>query len=135
MKNNSENYDNRDFVGSYLYLVKSFPTVTYLMPNFKRLENSWKIKTVKKNPRNFINLRQLNSKNVVHGKAKFKNKLVASGFLEENDSILCDSPTSSKESICLNLNAIASFCWPCQPINIKSAFYKITILRYTVKPV
>ena len=39
----------------------------------------------------------------------------------------CDSPTSSKESMCLIFN-IASFCWPCQSGKIESAFYKITIL-------
>ena len=51
-----------------------------------------------------------------------KANLLTEGFQEDNSDILSDSPTCSKESMCLILNIIVSSKWLCWSIDTKSAF-------------
>lgn len=78
-------------------------------------------KTVVTENLHFIILRWVYSKKVVDGKAKVKSRLVDRGFQESNESTSKDSPKCSKETIYLILNIIASFAYPCQLIDTKSA--------------
>ena len=57
-----------------------------------------------------------------NGKKVIKTQLVARGFEEDSSNILKDSPTCTKESMRLILTLLASKNWPCNAIDIKSAF-------------
>ena len=62
------------------------------------------------------------SEKYINGELNVKARLVAKGFREDNSDILSDSPTCSKENMCLVLNIIPSSEWLCWAIDIKSAF-------------
>ena len=70
----------------------------------------------------FIDLIWVFSEKYINGELNVKAKLVAKGFREDNSDILSNSPTCSKENMCLVLNIIPSSEWLCWAIDIKSAF-------------
>ena len=70
----------------------------------------------------FIDLIWVFSEKYINGELNVKTRLVAKGFREDNSDILSNSPTCSKENMCLVLNIIPSSEWLCWAIDIKSAF-------------
>ena len=59
-----------------------------------------------------------------NGKKVIKARLVARGFEEDSSNILKHSPNCTKESIRLILTLLASNKWPCNAVDIKSAFLR-----------
>ena len=55
-------------------------------------------------------------------KKGIKARLLARGFEEDSSNILKDLPTCTKKSARLILTLLASDKWPCNAIDIKSAF-------------
>ena len=88
--------------------------------------NKWKenhvYETVDSKNQKYITTRWVNTEKYINGEQTIKSRLVARGFQEENDNLLTDSPTCTKEGLRLSMIVIASKKWTCCAIDIKSAF-------------
>ena len=69
----------------------------------------------------FIDLRWVFSEKYINSELNLKARLVVKGLQEDNSDILSDSPTCSKESMCLVLNIIVSSKLSCWSVDIISA--------------
>ena len=56
----------------------------------------------------FITLWWVLSEKDINDKLNVKARLATRGFQEDNEHVLCDSPTCNKQSMCSILNIIAS---------------------------
>lgn len=81
---------------------------------------------------NLISTSWVCTEKVKGGELICKARLVARGFQEDSSTLSKDSPTCSKDSLRLMLTILASYRWPLQSMDIKSAFLQGMALERNV---
>ena len=109
--------------GSFNSLVNKFSDFDITNVKLDEL-NKWKTHKVYDTGDNcnekLIGLRWVFYEKYINSELNVKARLVAK-WLEKGNSVLSDSPTCSKESMCLISNIIAASKWLCWSVDIKSA--------------
>ena len=94
-----------------------------------KLKNGKKIRFLNQYNMWVISCRRGLTEKINNGKKVIKARLLARGFEEDGSNILKDLPTCTKESVRLILTLLASDKWPCNAIDIKSAFLQVKQLK------